>query len=228
MAGFFVSFEGGEGCGKSTQISLLMAHWQAAGRRVLQVREPGGTAIGEVIRHLLKYHPENGAMTREAELLLFAASRAQLVREKIEPFLAEDGIVVADRFLDSTTVYQGSGRDLPADQVAAINDFAAGTCRPDVTFLLDLDAVKPLTPPVPRVLASACKALPEPGEPGRAWTVEGVGDTPAIVLLSCPQPPRKITLEGTPDPLFEYDAPSQLLRVRFLNTAGPRRLALEF
>ena len=80
-------------------------------------------------------------MTREAELLLFAASRAQLVREKIEPFLAEDGIVVADRFLDSTTVYQGSGRDLPADQVAAINDFAAGTCRPDVTFLLDLDAV---------------------------------------------------------------------------------------
>jgi hypothetical protein len=95
-------------------------------------------------------------------------------------------------------------------------------------FLLDLDAVKPLTPPVPRVLASACKALPEPGEPGRAWTVEGVGDTPAIVLLSCPQPPRKITLEGTPDPLFEYDAPSQLLRVRFLNTAGPRRLALEF
>jgi dTMP kinase len=141
MAGFFVSFEGGEGCGKSTQISLLMAHWQAAGRRVLQVREPGGTAIGEVIRHLLKYHPENGAMTREAELLLFAASRAQLVREKIEPFLAEDGIVVADRFLDSTTVYQGSGRDLPADQVAAINDFAAGTCRPDVTFLLDLDAV---------------------------------------------------------------------------------------
>ena len=141
MAGFFVSFEGGEGCGKSTQISLLMAHWQAAGRRVLQVREPGGTAIGEVIRHLLKYHPENGAMTREAELLLFAASRAQLVREKIAPFLAEDGIVVADRFLDSTTVYQGSGRDLPADQVAAINDFAAGTCRPDVTFLLDLNAV---------------------------------------------------------------------------------------
>ena len=140
MAGFFVSFEGGEGCGKSTQISLLMEYWQTAGRKVLQVREPGGTAIGEVIRHLLKYHPENGAMTREAELLLFAASRAQLVREKIQPFLADGGIVVADRFLDSTTVYQGSGRDLPADQVAAVNEFAAGSCRPDVTFLLDLDA----------------------------------------------------------------------------------------
>ena len=140
MAGFFVSFEGGEGCGKSTQIGLLMAYWQGAGRAVLHVREPGGTAIGEVIRHLLKYHPENGTMTREAELLLFAASRAQLVREKILPFLAEGGIVVADRFLDSTTVYQGNGRELPAELVGAVNDFAAGGCRPEVTFLLDLDA----------------------------------------------------------------------------------------
>lgn len=140
MAGFFVSFEGGEGCGKSTQIGMLQSHWQALGRQVLPVREPGGTAIGEVIRHLLKYHPDNGAMTREAELLLFAASRAQLVREKIQPFLAAGGMVVADRFLDSTTVYQGSGRDLPAELVGAVNRFAAGGCRPDVTFLLDLDA----------------------------------------------------------------------------------------
>ncbi len=140
MAGFFVSFEGGEGCGKSTQIGLLLAHWERGGQPVLQVREPGGTAVGEVIRHLLKYHPDNGGMTREAELLLFAASRAQLVREKILPFLAEGGIVVADRFLDSTTVYQGHGRELPADLVGAINNFAAGGCRPDVTFLLDLDA----------------------------------------------------------------------------------------
>lgn len=140
MAGFFVSFEGGEGCGKSTQIALLMAHWQAEGRAVLHVREPGGTAIGEVIRHLLKYHPENEEMTREAELLLFAASRAQLVREKIMPFLASGGMVVADRFLDSTTVYQGHGRDLPADLVASVNEFAAGGCRPGVTFLLDLEA----------------------------------------------------------------------------------------
>jgi dTMP kinase len=93
-----------------------------------------------VIRHLLKYHPDNGAMTREAELLLFAASRAQLVREKIQPFLAGGGIVVADRFLDSTTVYQGNGRELPVELVGAVNAFAAGGCRPEVTFLLDLDA----------------------------------------------------------------------------------------
>ncbi len=119
---------------------MLQSYWQGQGRSVLPVREPGGTAIGEVIRHLLKYHPDNGAMTREAELLLFAASRAQLVREKIEPFLAAGGLVVADRFLDSTTVYQGSGRELSAELVAAVNGFAAGGCRPDVTFLLDLDA----------------------------------------------------------------------------------------
>ncbi len=140
MAGLFVSFEGGEGCGKSTQIALLSASCGEAGRDVLQVREPGGTAIGEVIRHLLKYHPDNGAMTPEAELLLFAASRAQLVREKIQPFLEAGGMVIADRFLDSTTVYQGSGRELPAGLVAAVNDFAAGGCRPHITFLLDLDS----------------------------------------------------------------------------------------
>lgn len=117
-----------------------MAHWHAVGHRVLHVREPGGTPIGEVIRHLLKYHPENEAMTPEAELLLFAASRAQLVREKITPFLAEGGLVVADRFLDSTTVYQGHGRHLPAPLVHSINQFATGGCLPHLTFLLDLDA----------------------------------------------------------------------------------------
>lgn len=107
---------------------------------MLQVREPGGTPIGEVIRHLLKYHPENESMTPEAELLLFAASRAQLVREKIRPFLQSGGVVVADRFCDSTTVYQGVGRNLPETYVAATNDFAAGGCVPEITFLLDLDA----------------------------------------------------------------------------------------
>ncbi|MDB6132334.1 MAG: tmk [Verrucomicrobiales bacterium] len=140
MAGLFVSFEGGEGSGKSTQIRLLEEKLQAFGRPVLHVREPGGTAIGEVIRHLLKHHPDNGGMTREAELLLFAASRAQLVRERILPFLAGSGIVLADRFMDSTTVYQGNGRDLPSDLVAAVNAFAVGGCHPHITFLLDLDA----------------------------------------------------------------------------------------
>ncbi len=142
--GLFLSFEGGEGVGKSTQVNLLMKHWKDSGRPILHVREPGGTPVGEVIRHLLKHHQDNVDMVKEAELLLFAASRAQLVREKIKPALARGGLVIADRFLDSTTVYQGTGRVLPADMVEAINRFAVGDCLPDLTFLLDLDALKGL------------------------------------------------------------------------------------
>ena len=101
---------------------------------------------GALARDILSGRWAPGDMLpREAELLLFAASRAQLVREKIQPFLAGGGIVVADRFLDSTTVYQGNGRELPAELVRAVNDFAAGGCRPEVTFLLDLDAATGLT-----------------------------------------------------------------------------------
>jgi dTMP kinase len=105
----------------------------------LLIREPGGTASGEVIRHLLQHAPEGEALTPEAELLLFAASRAQLVRAKILPALAEGRIVISDRFLDSTTVYQGVARRIPADDTARINAFAIGGCLPDITFLLDLD-----------------------------------------------------------------------------------------
>lgn len=140
LPGLFISLEGGEGAGKTTQIRLLEKRLRAAGHEVLVVREPGGTPIGEVVRHLLKHHPDNGAMTKAAELLLFAASRAQLVQEKLLPFLKKGGIVLADRFLDSTTAYQGQGRGLPADLVAAVNSFAVGGCRPHLTFLLDVDS----------------------------------------------------------------------------------------
>jgi dTMP kinase len=140
--GFFISFEGSEGCGKSTQIGLLMQALGAAGLEVVLVREPGGTAIGETIRHLLQHADEGRAMAAETELLLFAASRAQLVRETILPALAAGRVVVSDRFLDSTTVYQGIARKIAAGQVAAINEFAAGARRPDVTFLLDMDSAE--------------------------------------------------------------------------------------
>ena len=103
------------------------------------LREPGGTVVGEKIRDLLQYTPEAKGMVAEAELLLFAASRAQLVREKIEPALAGGAVVVADRFHDSTTVYQGVGRGLDAAAVAGVNGLAIGGCEPDVTFLLDLE-----------------------------------------------------------------------------------------
>lgn len=141
MRGLFISFEGSEGCGKSTQISLLRERLSAAGVPVLMVREPGGTAVGESVREVLLRHPEPGQeLCAEAELLLFAASRAQLVREKVQPALQRGEAVIADRFLDSTTVYQGHGRGLDPDAVQRINSLAVGDCRPHLTFLLDMDA----------------------------------------------------------------------------------------
>lgn len=140
VAGFLLSFEGSEGCGKSTQIRLLAERLRAAGRNVEVLREPGGTSVGEEIRHLLQHAKAGDGMTPEAELLLFAASRAQLVREKIRPLLATGTVVILDRFLDSTTVYQGVARGLPLDSVNAINAFAVGELRPQLTVVLDMDA----------------------------------------------------------------------------------------
>lgn len=137
-AGFLISFEGSEGCGKSTQIQRLRARLEAAGREVMVLREPGGTAVGEHIRHLLQHEKEAANMTPETELLLFAASRAQIVREKIQPALARGVVVMLDRFLDSTTVYQGIARGLPLDAVRAINAFAVGATMPQLTLVLDL------------------------------------------------------------------------------------------
>lgn len=138
--GKFITFEGSEGCGKSTQIARLVDLLESRGIRVVRTREPGGTVVGEKIRHLLQHDPEADTMCDESELLLFAASRAQLVREVIEPALAEGDWVVADRFCDSTTVYQGIGRGLSRKAVEQVNGFAMGSLRPDLTILLDLDA----------------------------------------------------------------------------------------
>jgi dTMP kinase len=137
--GFFITFEGSEGCGKSTQISLLADKLRQSGQEPLLIREPGGTPAGELIRHLLQHAPEGENLVPEAELLLFAASRAQLVREKILPALEVGRVVISDRFFDSTTVYQGVARRIPSDDTASINAFAIGDCLPDVTFVLDLD-----------------------------------------------------------------------------------------
>jgi dTMP kinase len=135
MKGQFISFEGTEGCGKSTQIALLGERLMALGRVVMQLREPGGTLIGEEIRHTLKHSSHNHAMTAEAELLLMNASRAQLVREIIRPALSAGGIVLCDRFYDSTTAYQGFGRGLDLKLVKTMVDFAVGETRPDLTVL---------------------------------------------------------------------------------------------
>lgn len=136
--GLFITFEGTEGCGKSTQVSLLAERLRALGRTVRTLREPGGTPIGEEIRHTLKHSLHNHAMTAEAELLLMNASRAQIVREVIRPALAKGEIILCDRFYDSTTAYQGYGRQLDLKMVAAIIDVAVGGTRPDLTLLLQV------------------------------------------------------------------------------------------
>jgi dTMP kinase len=135
----FITFEGSEGCGKSTQVSRLSTRLEELGIPFFVTREPGGTPIGESIRELLQFAPESAAMTPQTELLLFEASRAQLAREVIKPALQNGKCVIADRFFDSTTVYQGVARKLDAEFVQELNAFAVGDCVPDITFVLDVD-----------------------------------------------------------------------------------------
>jgi dTMP kinase len=136
MSGLFITFEGTEGSGKSTQIDILAQRLHAEGYAVRKFREPGGTPIGEEIRHTLKHSDANRAMMAETELLLMNASRAQLVREAIRPALAGGAIVLCDRFYDSTVAYQGHGRGVDLGVVGKIIDCAVGATRPDLTLLL--------------------------------------------------------------------------------------------
>lgn len=138
MDGLLVTFEGGEGTGKSTQIAGLRAWLAAAGHAVLETRDPGGTAIGEAARAILLDRAHH-RMSPLAELLLYEACRAQLVRELIRPALAEGRIVLCDRFGDSTLAYQGAGRGLDPGLIGRLNDLAADGLRPDLTLLFDLD-----------------------------------------------------------------------------------------
>ncbi len=139
MPGLFVTFEGGEACGKSTQVRRLARRLEKLGRTVLAVHEPGFTEIGSAIRALLLHAKTGDSMHSETELLLFAASRAQLVRETVQPAIEKGMVVVSDRFYDSTTVYQGIGRGLDLRFISALNEFVVEGCKPDRTFLLDLE-----------------------------------------------------------------------------------------
>jgi len=138
MKGLLITFEGTEGGGKSTQLRALEAQLKGLGRTVRCLREPGGTPIGEEIRHTLQYSLNNQAMTPEAELLLINASRAQLVRQLIRPALAAGELVLCDRFCDSTVAYQGYGRGLDLASVQRVIDLAVGDTRPDLTLLLQV------------------------------------------------------------------------------------------
>jgi len=133
----FVTFEGPEGAGKSTQIRRLASELEARGYSVVTTREPGGTAIGEAIRQIL-LAPEHAAMLPETEALLNTAARAQHVAEVIQPALAAGKVVLCDRFVDSTLVYQGAGRGLPANELLSLQRWATRGLWPDLTLLLDL------------------------------------------------------------------------------------------
>jgi dTMP kinase len=139
MAGIFVTFEGGEACGKSTQVKRLKRRLEARGREVIAVHEPGFTEIGSAIRHLLLHAKEGNGIQVATELLLFEASRSQLVAEVIRPSLAKDIIVLSDRFYDSTTVYQGIARGLDCGFIRMVNEFVVQECKPTLTLLLDID-----------------------------------------------------------------------------------------
>ena len=136
--GCFITFEGMEGCGKSTQIRLLADRLTALGYPVEVARSPGGTPVAEKIRTLLKVRTPGDDLTPEAELMLFGACHAQMTRNLIEPVLKRGGILLSDRFFDSTTAYQGYARGLNLEMVLQINRFACGTLEPDLTLLLDI------------------------------------------------------------------------------------------
>ena len=141
---FFITIEGPDGSGKSTQARLLADHLADLGHDVLFTREPGGTEIGDQIRRVIM-SLDNKQMSPQAEFLLFSASRAQLVRQVIQPKLAADGIVVCDRFYDSSLAYQGYGHQLDLDQLRSVTAFVTGGLVPDLTLLLDLPSEVGLT-----------------------------------------------------------------------------------
>ena len=141
--GLFITFEGPEGSGKTTQIRLLADWLGGQGREVLTTREPGGTRIGEAIREVL-LSPAHTEMCAEAEILLFSAARAQIVRETLQPHLIRGGVVLCDRFADSTLAYQGYGRLLDLDTLRQITRFATGGLVPALTICLDLPVVEGL------------------------------------------------------------------------------------
>ncbi|MEY4321645.1 MAG: hypothetical protein RL167_373 [Actinomycetota bacterium] len=138
MAGLFISFEGIDGVGKSTQADLLEEHLRAAGKTVVRTLEPGGTELGQEIRHLLLHR--KGDVAPRAEALLYAADRAHHVATKVRPALERGEVVLTDRYLDSSVAYQGAGRVLDKQQIRDLSLFAVEGLLPDLTVLLDLDA----------------------------------------------------------------------------------------
>ena len=198
--GRFITFEGGEGCGKSTQIKRLQEALEREGLEVVLTREPGGTWLSEQIRHLIKDQMTDAPCDR-SELLLFLAARAQLVRNVIRPALAAGMWVLSDRFSDSTLAYQGYGRGLPLDDLRRMNGFACEDLKPDLTLLLDV------SPEVSRVRMRARETSTQT----TADRIERAGEDfharlrAGFAALAKADPDRIVTIDanGTPDEVWE-------------------------
>jgi dTMP kinase len=188
--GVLISFEGSEGSGKSTQIAHLAEHLQDVGREVISTREPGGTEIGEQVRNIIVHNSRGDEMCAETELLLFAASRAQLVREIIAPNLIKGVVVLCDRYIDSSTVYQGVARNLSRDPVQQINQFAIGNVLPDLTVVLDV----PTTVSLARIKQRASD-LPDRMERENIDFYKKVRDGYLVLARSLPR--RFFVVDGT-------------------------------
>jgi len=139
MTGLFITFEGPDGCGKSTQIAPLAEYLREKGREVYTTREPGGTEISDQVRQIIMAM-KNTSMNPRTELLLFLSARAQLVEEVIRPRLAAGEVIISDRYADSTLAYQGYGHGVDRDVIRRLLEFATGGLKPDLTLLLDVDA----------------------------------------------------------------------------------------
>ena len=196
----FITFEGGEGCGKSTQVKRLKAALEREGVEVLLTREPGGTWLSEEIRRLIKDQDTDAPCDR-SELLLFLAARAQLVKNVIRPALESGKWVVSDRFSDSTLAYQGYGRGLPLDILRGCNDFACEGLKPDLTLLLDV------SPETARTRLQGREAATNTS----ADRIERAGDgfhdriRTGFAELAAGEPDRIVTVDasGTPDEVWE-------------------------
>ena len=197
--GKFITFEGGEGCGKSTQVKRLKEALEQEGVEILLTREPGGTWLSEEIRHLIK-DQETDAPCDRAELLLFLAARAQLVNNVIRPALEKGVWVISDRFSDSTIAYQGYGRGLPLDAIRLTNDFACDGLKPDLTFLLDVSPEVSLERMHRRESATNTSAdrIEKAGDDFHARLRGG------FAALAKAEPERIVTIDanGTPDEVW--------------------------
>lgn len=192
-AGKLISFEGSEGSGKSTQLSRLAARLQKSGREVVTTREPGGTEIGEQIRNIIVHNSKGDEMCPETELLLFTAARAQVVREVIAPALQRGAVVLSDRYLDSSTVYQGIARNLAPGPVSEINHFAVGNVMPDLTVVIDV----PTEVSLARIRQRASD-LPDRMERENISFYTKVRE--GYLLLAKQWPGRVVVLDGTQTP----------------------------